>query len=45
MISSGEREVTLRFLENQTAEVDVGSDGFVDETMNCQVVMNSDVCM
>ena len=45
VISSGEREVTLRFLENQTAEVDVGSDGFVDESVNCQVVMKPDFCM
>ena len=45
VVSSGEREVTLRFLENQTVEVDVGSDGFVDESVNCQVVMKPDFCM
>ena len=45
VVTGDDRGVTLRFLDNQTTEVDVGSDGFVDETANCQVVMNSDVCM
>ena len=44
VVSSGEREVTLRFLENQTVEVDINSDGIVDDTVSCQAVTDSDFC-
>lgn len=45
VVTTGEREVTLRFLENMTVEVDADSDGVVDETISCQIVLDSDFCM
>jgi len=37
--------MTLRFLENQTVEVDTNSDGIVDDTVSCQAVTDSDFCI
>ena len=45
VVSSGEREVTIRFLENQTVEVDTNGDGVADDTVSCQAVMDTDFCM
>lgn len=45
VVTGDDREVTLRFLDNQTVEVDINSDGVVDDTVSCQAVMDSDFCM
>ena len=45
LVTRGNRKVTLRFLENQTVEVDIDGDGVADDTVNCQAVMDSDFCM
>lgn len=45
IVTSSGREVTLRFRENQTVELDTNGDGMVDETVSCQTVSNSDYCM
>ncbi len=45
VVTSDDREVTLRFRENQTIDVDTNGDGIVDETVSCQTVTASDFCM
>lgn len=45
VVTSNDREVTLRFRNNQTVEVDTNGDGIVDETVSCQTVTASDFCM
>ena len=44
-VTRGESKVTFRFKDNQTVEVDIGSDGVRDEIVSCQLVVDSDFCM
>lgn len=45
VVTYEDRNVTLRFLDNRMVEVDIDSDGIIDDTVSCQPLVDSGFCM